>query len=282
MALTDATIRNARHSDKALRIHDTGGLYLEVSPKGGKWWRFKYRFMGKEKLLSMGVYPAVGLREARQGRDEAKKLLESGIDPSFNRKAARAASIERAANSFEAIAREWIAKQSSTWTEGHAKGVLQRLERDAFPWAGGYPIADIGAPELLAMLRRIEERGAIETAHRVLQVCGQVFRYAVITGRAKRDPSQDLRGALRPVKTTNRAAIVDPVQVGGLLRAIDTYQGEFVTRCALRLAPLVFVRPGELRQAEWSEVDLDAAQWTKHPPLCRCLSAWRHILNSAT
>lgn len=269
MPLTDTAIRNAKPgitpagktTDKPYKMGDAGGLYLEVAPSGGKWWRFKYRFGGKEKRLSFGVYPDVTLALARQRRDDARKLLADGVDPGENRKAMNAAKTERAANSFEVVAREWFAKNSATWADNHADKIIRRLERDIFPWIGGKPIADITAPQLLAVMRRIEERGAVETAHRALANCGQVFRYAIATGRAVRDPSHDLKGALSTVNQTHRAAITDPNSIGELLRAIDGYQGSFVTICALRLAPLVFVRPGELRKAEWAEIDLDKAEW---------------------
>lgn len=269
MSLTDTAIRNAKpgvtpagkSTDKPYKLGDAGGLYLEVAPAGGKWWRLKYRYDGKEKRLSLGVYPDVSLKDARQRRDDARKLLADGVDPGENRKAAKAAKTERAANSFEVIAREWFAKNSASWASNHGDRIIRRLERDIFPWIGGKPIAEITAPQLLAVLRRIEERGAVETAHRAHQNCGQVFRYAIATGRAERDPSPDLKGALPPVKQTHHAAITDPMHIAELLRAMDDYQGHFVTRCALRLAPLFFVRPGELRKAEWAEIDLDKAEW---------------------
>jgi integrase len=240
---------------------DSGGLYLEVSPGGGKWWRLKYRFDGKEKRLSLGTYPDVSLKSARARRDDARTLLADGVDPGEQRKAMKAARGDRAANSFEVVGREWFGKYSPNWAPSHADKIIERLERDIFPWIGGRPIAEIKAPELLACLRRIEGRGALETAHRALQNCGQIFRYSVATGRAERDPCGDLRGALPPVNRSHHAAITDPKGVGELLRAMDSYQGSFVTKCALRLAPLVFVRPGELRKAEWPEFDLDAACW---------------------
>ena len=261
MPLTDTAIRNAKPGPKPIRMFDGGGLYLEVAPSGGKWWRFKYRFGGKEKRLSLGVYPDVGLKEARERRDEARKLLAGDIDPGENRKAKQAAQADRAANSFEVVAREWFAKFGPTWSPSHGDRIIRRLERDIFPWIGGRPVADVTAPELLAVLRRIEGRGAVETAHRAQQNCGQVFRYAIATGRAQRDPSGDLRGALQPVKEKHHAAITEPKAIGELLRAMDGYEGYFVTKCALRLAPLVFVRPGELRKAEWAEIDLDHAEW---------------------
>lgn len=261
MPLTDTAIKNAKPGEKTTRLFDGGGLYLELSPAGGKWWRFKYRYNSKEKRLSLGVYPDVSLKDARQRRDDARKLLADGVDPSENRKAVKATKTERAGNSFEVVAREWFAKNSATWAENHGSRIIRRLERDIFPWIGGRPIADITAKELLSVLRRIEERGAVETAHRAHQNCGQVFRYAIATGRAERDPSPDLKGALPPVKQSHRAAITDPKTIAELLRAMDGYQGQFVTKCALRMAPLVFVRPGELRKAEWTEIDLDKAEW---------------------
>ena len=261
MPLSDTTIRTAKPADKPQRLFDGGGLYLEVSPAGGKLWRLKYRHGGKEKRLALGAYPDTGLKDARDKRDAARKLLAAGVDPGEQRKAAKAAGEDRAANSFEVIAREWHTKQSATWVELHASRIMLRMENDIFPWLGSRPIADITAKEFLATVNRIVDRGAVESAHRVLQNCGQVLRYAIATGRAERNPVADLRGALPPVKQTHLAAITDPHAIGGLLRAMDAYQGSFVTKCALRLAPLVFVRPGELRQAEWAEFDLDAAQW---------------------
>lgn len=261
MPLTDAEIRNAPPREKAYRLADGSGMYLEVSPAGGKYWRFKYRFAGKEKRLALGVYPEVGGKEARLRRDEARRLLANGIDPGIERKVQKAATVERAANSFEAVAREWFARQSPGWAKTHADKIIARLEKDVFPWLGGRAIAEIKAPEVLAVLRRVEARGALDTAHRVHQNCGQVFRYAVATGRAERDVSADLRGALPPARHTHFASVTEPVEVAGLLRALDGFQGTFVVQCALRLAPLLFVRPGELRTAEWGQFDLDKAQW---------------------
>jgi integrase len=261
MPLTDTAIRKAKPGEKAQKLFDGGGLYLEVAPSGGKWWRLKYRYEGKEKRLSLGVYPEVSLKDARERRDEARKLLANDVDPSENRKATKAAKMERAESSFEAVAREWYAKHSINWSAGHGSRIIRRLERDIFPWLGGKPIADIKAPQLLQVIRRIEQRGALETAHRALGNCGQVFRYAVATGRAERDPSGDLRGALPPVKGTHFASVTEPDKVAEVLRAIDGYEGTLPVRCALRLAPLVFVRPGELRHAEWTDIDLDTAEW---------------------
>lgn len=261
MPLTDTAIRNAKPSAKPAKLFDERGLFLIVTPSGGKWWRLKYRFNDKEKLLSLGIYPDVGLKDAREQRDIARKLLADGIDPSENRKAQKTAKGERAANSFEVIAREWFAKYEPTWAKDHANRTIRRFERDVFPWIGGRAIADVTAPELLGAVRRIEKRGALETAHRALGNCGQVFRYAIATGRATRDPSGDLRGALPPVKGKHFAAVTEPKQAAELLRTLDGYQGTLTVACALRLAPLVFVRPGELRNAEWADIDLDAAEW---------------------
>ncbi len=261
MPLTDSAIKRTQPGTKTIKMFDGGGLYLEVAPSGGKWWRLKYRFGGKEKRLSLGLYPDVGLKLARDRRDDARKLLAQDVDPGEHRKAAKAAQGERAANSFEVLAREWFAKFEPNWVASHSEKIVSRLERDLFPWIGGRPIAELKAPELLTCLRRVEARGALETAHRILQNCGQIFRYAVATGRAERDPSTDLRGALPPVKEKHLASMTEPKAVAALLRACDGYQGSFVTLCALRLAPSVFVRPGELRKAEWVEIDLDNAEW---------------------
>lgn len=259
MPLTDAAIRKAKPTDKIQRLFDGGGLYLEITPAGSKLWRQKYRFAGKEKRLAHGPYPDVTLADARERREKARKLLANGVDPGQHRQAEKAAGVERAANSFEVIAREWLAKRD--WVPSYASKVTAWLENDVFPFIGGRPVADLTAPEFLRVGRRIEERGAIESAHRVMQNCGQVMRYAIATGRADRNPVADLRGALAPAPENHHAAIVDPEGIGALLRAIAGYRGNQVTRLALQLAPLVFVRPGELRQAEWSEIDLEAAEW---------------------
>jgi len=261
MPLTDTAVRNAKAGSKTARMFDERGLYLEVSPAGGKWWRFKYRFEGKEKRLSLGVYPDVSLKDARERRDNARKLLANGVDPGAERKAQKLSRAGETANNFEVVAREWFAKHSPNWAPTHASKIIQRLEKDIFPWLGRKPISDINAPALLAVLRRIEDRGALDTAHRAHQNCGQVFRYGIATGRCDRDPAADLRGALAPAKHEHFPAITDPAAVGELLRAIDAFQGTFVVQCALRLAPLFFVRPGELRQAQWDQIDLDKCEW---------------------
>jgi integrase len=259
--LTDTAARQAKSGPTARKLFDAGGLYLLVTPSGGKWWRFKYRFGGKEKLLSLGTYPEVSLKGAREARAEARKLLGAGRDPGAERKAVKTALVRQVAGSFEAVAREWFGRFSASWVPEHAATILRRLERDVLPWLGTQPINEITAPEVLAVLRRVESRGALETAHRINQICSQVFRYAIATGRAHRDPSADLRGALPPALEKHHAALTKPADVAGLLRAIAGYQGSFVVRCALRLAPLVFVRPGELRKAEWTEIDLEEATW---------------------
>jgi len=261
MALTDTAVKNAKPSDKPIRLHDERGLYLEISPAGGKWWRFKYRYDSKEKRLSLGVYPDVSLKDARQRRDDARKLLANSIDPGENRKVQKTVKSERSANSFEVVAREWFAKFKHGWATSHSDKIIKRFENDVFPWLGSKPIAEITAQELLQCLRRIEGRGALDTAHRAHQNCGQVFRYAVQTGRAMRDPSGDLRGALPPAKREHYASITEPKAVAELLRAIDGFRGTFIVQCALKLAPLFFVRPGELRMAEWAEIDFDKAEW---------------------
>jgi integrase len=257
--LTDTAIRKAKPADKSQRIFDGGGLYLEISPAGGKWWRLKYRFGGKEKRLSLGTYPDTGLADARAKRDAARKLLAAGVDPSEQRKAEKAAGEERATNSFEVIAREWMGRQ--TWVDDYRVKLESRMANDVFPYIGKRPAAELSAPEFLQVGRRIEERGAVESAHRALQVCGQVMRYAIATGRADRNPVTDLRGALASPQVQHHAAITDPRELGGLLRAIEGYSGDPTTRAALKLSALLFVRPGELRHAEWAEFDLDAGEW---------------------
>lgn len=276
-ALTDTSCRNAKPKSKVYKLSDGGGMYLAVSPQGGKWWRLKYRFAGKEKLLALGTYPEIGLADARERRDEARKLLAKGIDPGAARKEAKAAHEAKMVNTFEAVARDWLAKQRPTWSESHARITLRRLEHDIFPALGDRPVADITAPELLAVLRLIEARGAVETAHRLKQACGQIFRYAIAEGKALRDPSADIREALIPTgKDKHHASLKEPKKIGALLRAIANYDGSFVTKCALQLAPLVFVRPGELRRAEWSEIDLDAAEWRIPPEKMK--TGARHIV----
>lgn len=261
MALTELKIRSIKPKDKPYKIADEKGLFLLITPKGSKYWRFKYRFAGKEKLLALGIYPDVTLAEARDKRDEARKLLANDVDPGLAKQLSKRATKIAHENSFEAIAREWHLKFSAKWTAHHGEKILRRLEKDVFPWIGQKPITEINAPELLSVFRRIENRGAVETAHRAHQNCSQIFRYAIASGKAERDTSADLKGALTPVTKRHYASIVEPKAIGTLLRAIENYQGYFVTKCALKLAPLLFVRPGELRKAEWSEFNFETAEW---------------------
>ena len=259
--LTDTAIRKAKPANKPIRLFDGGGLYLELATSGGKLWRFKYRFGGKEKRQALGTYPDTSLARAREKRDEARRLLADGVDPSENRKVQTAAKMALSANSFEAIGREWFAKMKPQWAESHADKIMARLERDVFPWLGKRPIAETTAVEVLTTLKRISDRGAKDTAKRAQQDCGGVFRYAIQTGRASYNPIPDLRGALPTAIGGNFAAITDPVKAGELLRAIDGFNGTFIVKCALKLSPFLFVRPGELRQAKWADFDLDKAEW---------------------
>ena len=259
--LSDIQVSKAKPQDKEVKIFDGGGLYLLITPTGGKLWNLKYRFAGKEKKLSFGVYPIVSLADARQRREEAKKLLSNGVDPGETKKAQKSAQGEQDANTFEVIAREWHSNFSHTWVASHAQHKLERLEKNVFPWIGKRPIKELTAPDVLAVLRRMESRNILDAAHRVRFECGAIFRYAVATGRVDRDPVADLKGALPPVKNGHHAAPTDPKQVAPLLRAIDEYQGSFVVKCALQLAPILFARPGELRHMEWSEIDFESAEW---------------------
>ncbi|HTP65790.1 MAG TPA: integrase arm-type DNA-binding domain-containing protein [Geobacteraceae bacterium] len=258
--LTDLQVSKVKAQAKQVTLFDGGGLFLLVSPSGGKLWRFKYRFNGREKLISFGTYPETSLAEAREKREAARKQLANGMDPGEVKKAQKAAKVENAANTFEAITREWHERFKKQWSEKHAEQILRRIENDVFPAIGNRPIGEIKAPEMLAVLRKIEAR-TLETAHRLKIACSQVFRYAVATGRADRDPVADLRGALPPVKNKHFAAPTDPKAVAPVLRAIDAFEGSIVVKCALQYAALTFVRPGELRHAEWGEIDLEAEQW---------------------
>ncbi|GAB1392909.1 tyrosine-type recombinase/integrase [Rhodocyclaceae bacterium] len=254
---------NASCEGKAIRkLHDGGGLYLWVYEDGRKYWRLRYWIDGKEKSLSLGVYPEIPLKEARERRDNSRKLMQNLVDPSAERKATKLKRKISSANSFEAVAREWYGKQLHTWVQHHADDVRRRLEKNSYPYIGSRPIAEIEAPELLEMVRKIEKRGAHDLAHRILQVCGQVFRYGIATGRCKRDISADLRGALTPHVKKHQAA-VRPEELPDLLRAIDTYitKGDKQTMFALQLLALTFVRTNELIGAEWSEFDLEAGLW---------------------
>jgi len=236
-------------------------MYLEVSPAGGKYWRLKYRFGGKEKRLALGVYDDVTLAAARKKRDDAREKLAAGIDPGEAKKADQRAAKLAADNSFEAVARDWLAERRGTVEEAQHIKTLARLVNDVFPWIGKRPITQIDAPEILAVLKRIDSRGARFSAHRVRSEISRVFRYAIKEGKAKSDPAKDLIGAIPPATETHFASITDPVKVGEMLRAFDGFSGTFPVLCALKLAPMLFVRPGELRRAEWAQIDLDRAEW---------------------
>ncbi len=270
-----AAMKAAAESGKARKVSDGGGLHLEARPNGSGWWRWRYWRDGKEGMLSLGTYPDVSLAQARQKRDEARRQAAAGVDPSEARKAAKAerkaaaqaaelvAQGMPAPGTFEAVAREWLSTVHEVKVSaGHAERTRIRLEQDAFPWIGRRPIAEVEAPELLQVLRKVEARGAIETAHRIKDACGQVFRFGIAAGYCTRNPAADLREALRPVPTRHHAAIVDPKRAGELLRAMGDYAGHPVTRAALALSALLFLRPGELRQLEWAWVDLDTATVT--------------------
>lgn len=261
MPLTDTAIRTAKPAEKPYKLADEKGLFLLVNPNGSKWWRLKFRVDGKEKLLSLGTYPEISLKKAREERDKARTMLAEGIDPSLHRKAVKATREALAANSFEIICREWLENKRSNIEEAQYKKALARQEKDVFPWMGKRPITDITAPEVLAVLRRIDERGARYTAHKAKSEISQCFRYAIANGRAERDPCPDLKGAIPAPKTKNLPSITEPAGVGELLRAIDGFKGTFVVKCALEIAPRIFVRPGELRKAEWAGFDLDKAEW---------------------
>jgi len=277
MLLNETTIRNAKPAPKQRKLFDGGGLYLILKPNSARWWRIKYRFENVEKTLSLGVFPEVSLKRARERREEIRKLVADGIDPGSKRKAEKRA----LANTFEAVAREWIDQRSLNWTQPYRGLVLRRFEKNIFPWIGSKPVKTLSAADVLDCLQRVQKRGALETAHRVRASCSDVMRYAVATRRADRDPIVDLKGALPPAKHTHFASITDPAQVGQLLRAIDGYQAKaFQVRAALRLSPLVFVRPSELRLAQWAEFNLDNAEW-RIPPK-RMKMKFPHIVPLAT
>lgn len=271
---SNATIQAIKPGDARKRLGDGAGLYLLLFVKGGSHgWRFDYTFAGARKTLSLGTYPATGLALARKQAAEARRKVREGIDPSGERQAKRAeaetqrmlAELAEAGiappGSFEAVAREWFAKNQPTWAASHSEKIIRRLERDVFPWIGKQAVGSIKPSEILELLKRVQERGAIETTHRIQQNCGQVFRYAVATGRAESDPSRDLRGALPAWRPEHYPTITDPRDVGKLLRDLHAHKGSLIVCSALKLTPLLFVRPGELRRAEWSEINLDAAEW---------------------
>jgi integrase len=261
MALTDVKVKHANAKEKDYKLSDSKGLYLLVTKTGSKYWRLKYRFLSKEKVLALGVYPTVTLKQARKASELAKEQLEQGIDPSQARKAKKAELTEAQSNNLENLTREWHLQQTKKWSQSYSEKVLRSVERDLFPYLGTLPLDQISPPQLLAVLRRVESRGATESAHRLKQTVGQMFRFAVATGRAQRDITPDLKGALATHKKQHFPAITEPAQVGRLLNMLDAYEGTATVRAALKLAPLVFVRPKELRQAEWPEIDFDKKEW---------------------
>jgi integrase len=265
MKLTDMQIRKALPKDKDYRLPDGDGLFLQVTTKGGKWWRFRYQFEGKEKLLSLGVYPDVSLADARERRHEVRVLVARGTDPSADRKKVKEKKAELSANSFQALAKEWHKNQVSNkaWSADHAATIMTRLEKDVFPWVGSKPITEMTAKEIKGILDRVRSRGVIETARRVRTIMGQIYTYAISTDRANYDISAGFKSYLPATSKTRKhmASVTEPKELAPLLRAMDGYQGGFVALCALKLLPMLFVRPGELRHMEWAEIDLETAEW---------------------
>lgn len=274
--LTALQVEHTKPGSKPVRLYDGRGLYLEIAPTGGRGWRFRYFVARRERRMSLGPYPEVSLKEAREKREELRKQVAAGTDPGEIRQLTKLALVNNSGNTFEAIAREWHQMHSGAWNPEYRATVIRRLEADAFPWIGSQPINSLKPLNVLAVLRRIQKRGALETAHRMLQYASKIMRHAVATGRADRDITADLRGALPPVKGKHHAALVEPKAVGALMRAIDEYQGYFLTRCALRLSALLFVRQGELRKAEWSEIDFENCEW--RIPAERMKMKTRHIV----
>jgi integrase len=264
--LTNPKIAHAPAKERPYKLTDSNGLYMVVTPSRGRLWRYRYRFAGKVKDLSLGTFPEVTLAQAREKRDAARLQLKNSIDPCKVKQAQKSLTISKASDgqeTFEAIAREWHGQWSNDKAKSTADTTIRRLEKNVFPWMGTRPVAEIDAPELLAVLRRIESRGILESARRIKIICAQVFRYAVSTGKAKQDPSASIiKDVLKTPVSKHMAAITDPKEIPALLRAIDNYSGSFIVKCALRLQTLTFVRPGELRHAEWSEIDLNAATWS--------------------
>lgn len=261
MRLTNVKIKTAQPTAKAYKLFDGGGLFLLIKPNGTKSWRLKYRIHGKEKLLALGVYPSMSLKAAREAREAAKRMIGNSIDPVQEKARQRAEKAAETASSFESMAKTWHKGRASTLTEDHALKIWRSLERDVLPFIGNRPISSVTAPEILNLLNKVVARGALETAHRIRSICSQIFRFGIAHGHAVSDPCRDLRDALPPVKEQHLAAVTDPREVGRLLLALESYQGSYITQCALRLAPLLFVRPGELRAAEWAEFDWENSLW---------------------
>jgi integrase len=261
MSLNALAVQSAKPKDKSYKLSDGRGLYLEISPNGGKWWRYKYRFEGIEKRISLGTYPDVSLAKARENHSAARKLLADGINPSEERKSRKATNKINSENSFEQVARAWWSSHMQSKAESHKQKVIRRFELYLFPWIGSKPIAEITSPQVLEAIKRIEKLNKAETAHRTLQTAGQVFRFAVQNGYTLRDVTADLKGAIQPTTIKHMAAFTEPKDVAELLRAIDGFNGTFTVFCALKLSPLVFTRPSELRMAKWADIDLDAAEW---------------------
>ncbi len=261
MPLTAQEVKNKKATDKQYKVSDEKGLFLLVHPNGSKYWRMNYRYGGKQKTLALGVYPDISLADARGKRDDARSLIANGLDPSDIQRAKKVAQHQSQENSFKAIALEWIAKETGKWSDSYTHKITRLLTKDIFPAIGSRPISEITPPDLLACLRKIEARGVVETAHRAKRIAGQIFRYAIATGRAERDPSHDLKGALVTTQASHFAAITDPKEVGPLLLMIDDYQGTIEVSTALKLAPLFFCRPKELRYMEWSEIHFDKEEW---------------------
>ena len=280
MPLNDTLIRGLKAEARARKHFDGGGLFLFIPTSGSKLWRMAYRFEGKSKLLSFGSYPALSLREAREQRDEAKKLLAQGIDPAAHKREEHKARLTAQRDSFQNIAREWHDVRLAEFSEKHRATVMYRLETYIFPGIGTKHIAKLDTPDILAVVKPLEQKGLHETSRRLLQIINQVFRYAIATGRAKHNIAADLRGALRPRRVTHRAALVEPGKVGQLLRDIDAYEGYFPLVCALKLAPLVFTRPTELRAASWKEFNLDEKEW--RIPVERMKQRRQHIVPLST
>jgi len=258
MLLTDRQIRETVPGAKPIKLNDGDGLYLLVQPNGARWWRMRFSVHGVERQLSLGVYPVISLKRARERREDMRRQVAEGMDPSAVRKAEK----RSMAQTFEAVAREWMAKRKEIWSSEYTNNITRRLEQHVFPWLGSKPIKTIVAADVLEVLERIEKRGKAETAHRARSCCGEIFRFAVATRRADRDPTIDLKGALMPVRAKHFPSVKRPEQVGELMRAIEGYDAKTLPiHAALRLLPLVFVRPGELRLAQWEEFDLAKAEW---------------------